>query len=117
MGPALPPAGQAMQVFADPAVRTQVRQWHLDEVPFLDMIDRLGLSAQFVGPLRDAIANLSAEEVGIIRKAFIGAIDRAGDSEGASFPVACMIRGVPGPVTVMVLDKGGEAWARVVPAK
>lgn len=113
MGPALPPAALAMQAFGDPSVRSQVRQWHQDEVPFLDMVDRLGLGAQFVGPLRDAIANLTPDEVSIIRKAFLAAIDRAGDSDGAPFPVACRITATPGPVTVSALDKNGEPWAEV----
>jgi hypothetical protein len=104
-----------MQVFADPAVRSQVRQWHLDNVAFLDMVDRLGLSAVFVGALRDATANLKPDEVATIRKAFLAAIDAAGDTEGACYPVACGIGDrVTGPITVTELDKGGVPWAKVV---
>jgi hypothetical protein len=116
MGPLLTPSASAQQLLSDPTVRAQVLQMHQQNVPFLDMADQLGIGGLFVGPLRDAIAGLTNDEVALIRKAFVDAIGRAGTTDGSCFPVACTLESVTGPVVVTELDKGGETWARVVAA-
>ncbi|HEY5014067.1 MAG TPA: hypothetical protein VIK61_15390 [Acidimicrobiia bacterium] len=117
MGPMLTAVEQAQLKFSDPAIRAQVRAWHDEGVSFLDMVDRIGLSDLFTGPLRDAIAGLSPEEVATIRKAMIVAIDRAGKSADVVMPVNCQLDPAIGPVVVTPEDRGGEPWAKVTAAK
>lgn len=117
MGPALTAVKLAQLKFSDPAIRAQVRKWHEEGVSLLDMVDRIGLSGEFTGPLRDAIANLSPAEVATIRKAMIAAIDRGGESAEVAMPVNCTLDVVTGPVSVTSEDKGGEPWAKVTAAK
>jgi hypothetical protein len=113
MGPPVAAVQKAEQVFADPKVREQLLTWHAQQVPLLEMIDRLGF-ADLVDPaLRDAIEGLTPQEVAIIRAAVVAEIDRAGDSETATLPVDCGIAPVTGPVTVTAADIDGRAVARV----
>jgi hypothetical protein len=114
MGPSLVAVQHAGQVFADPAVRTQVRAWFEEGAPLLEMVDRLGIAEFFEPELRIAIAGLSPEEVGVIRNTVLAEIDRAGPSTGATLPVECEITRVTGPVTVSPAQSGGRQVARVV---
>jgi hypothetical protein len=116
MGPPLAAVHKAEEVFADPSVRELLLTWHAQQVPLLDMIDRLGF-ADLVDPaLRDAIAGLSPQEVAIIRAAVVAEIDRAGDSPSATLPVDCGIANITGAVTVTAADVDGRTVARVLPA-
>ena len=117
MGPMLTAVQQAQLKFSDPAIRAQVRAWHDEGVSLLDMVDRIGLSDEFAGTLREAIAGLSADEVATIRKAMVAAIDRGGKSSDVPMPVACTLDVVPGKVLVSSEDRLGEPWAKVTAAK
>jgi hypothetical protein len=117
MGPALTAVQQAQLKFSDPAVRVQIRGWHEAGMSLLDMVDRIGLSGEFTGPLREAIAGLGADEVAIIRKAMIAEIDRAGASEVAPMPVDCTLDRVSGPVAVTAAEVDGRPFAKVTNGK
>lgn len=114
MGPSIVAVQQAGRVFADPAVRTQVRAWFDEGTPLLEMVDRLGIADPFDPELRSAISGLSPEEVKVIRDAVVAEIDRAGASTDASLPVECEITRVTGPVSVSAAQSGGRQVARVV---
>lgn len=116
MGPSLVAVQRAAQVFADPAVREQVKAWFAEDTPLLEMVDRLGISDDFDADLRSAISGLSAYEVSVIREVFIAEIDRAGTSTSASLPVECEITQVVGPVSVSAVQSGPRLVARVVDA-
>ncbi len=111
MAPPLGGVAAATARFQDPAVRAQVRGWHVEGVSLLDMVDRLEL--EFETTTRDAIAALTADEVQVIRDAFLAEIDRAGDSDTASLPVDCAIATLTGPVAVSRLERDGTLFARV----
>ena len=113
MGPPVAAVQKAEQLFADPKVREQLLTWHAQQLPLLDMIDRLGFTDLVDPALRDAIAGLSPEEVAIIRAAVVAEIDRSGDADGATLPVDCGIASVSGPVTVTAADIDGRKVARV----
>jgi hypothetical protein len=117
MGPMLTAVQQAQLKFSDPAIRAQVLTWHAEGVSLLDMVDRIGLSDEFAGPLREAIAKLSPDEVATIRKAMVAAIDRGGKSTDVPMPVDCNLDVVTGPVVVTPADRGGQPWAKVTAAK
>jgi hypothetical protein len=114
VGPSIVAVQHAGQVFADPAVRTQVRAWFDEGTPLLEMVDRLGIAEFFDPDLRVAIAGLSPEEVKVIRDAVVAEIDRAGPSTAATLPVECEISRVTGPVSVSAAQSGGRQVARVV---
>jgi hypothetical protein len=114
VGPSIVAVQHAAQVFADPAVRTQVRTWFDEGTPLLEMVDRLGIADFFDPELRVAIAGLSPEAVTMIRDAFVAEIDRAGASTSATLPVECEITRVTGPVTVTPAQSGGRQVVRVV---
>jgi hypothetical protein len=42
MGPSIAAVQRAAELFADPQVRTRVLTWHEQDVPFLEMVERLG---------------------------------------------------------------------------
>jgi hypothetical protein len=115
MGPTLTTVEQAEAVFNDPAVRAQVRQWHLEQVPLLEMVDRLGFGHTVDADLRAAIEGLKPEEVAIIRTVMLEEIDRAGTATEAKLPVDCTITRVTGPVAVSAeAEPGGRQVAHVV---
>lgn len=114
MGPSIVAVQRAGQVFADPAVRTQVRQWFAEGTPLLEMVDRLGIADAFEPDLRAAIAGLSPAEVEVIRAAVLAEIERSGPSTEATLPVECAITHVTGPVEVSAAESGGRQVARVV---
>ena len=106
-----PAVGQADIQFADPAVRTRVRAWHEEGVSLLDMANRLGIV--FDDPLRDIVAGLTPDEVAVIRKAMIAAIDRGGQGTGVKMPVDCTLTSLPLDVVVSPAEIGGQPWIRV----
>ncbi|MGZ4804095.1 MAG: hypothetical protein ACXV9P_15935, partial [Acidimicrobiia bacterium] len=98
------------------AKRAEARQWHIDGVPFLEMLDRLGLSHTVTPELRAAIEGLTPDEVAIIRAVFLEEIDRAGTGS-ATMPVDCTLDQVPRSVTVTAeSDKSGRQVAKVTAA-
>jgi hypothetical protein len=115
MGPPVAAVQRAEQLFADPKVREQLLSWHAQQLPLLEMIDRLGFTDLVDPKLRDAIEGLTPAEVGIIRAAVLDEIDRAGDSDRATLPVDCGIPSVSGPVGVTAADIDGRKVARVTP--
>lgn len=117
MGPTLTTVEQAEAVFNDPAVREQVRQWHLEEVPLLEMVDRLGFGHTVDDQLRAAVDALLPEEVAIIRKVMLEEIERAGSASEAKLPVDCTITRVTGAVAVSAeAGPGGRQVAHVTDA-
>jgi hypothetical protein len=106
-----PAVGQADIQFADPAVRARVRAWHEEGVSLLDMGSRLGIV--FDDALRDIIAALTPDEVAVIRKAMIAAIDRGGQGADVKMPIDCTLTSLPHDVVVTPREVGGEQWIRV----
>jgi hypothetical protein len=100
VGPSIAAVQRAAELFAEPNVRTQLREWHLQDMPLMEMVDRLGFAALFDDSLRAAVAGLTKGEVQVIRDAFLAEIDAAGTATGSSMPVECSIAGVVGPVKV-----------------
>lgn len=116
MGPSIAAVQRAAQLFSDPSVRAQLLAWHAQDVPLLEMVDRLGFADLFDPELRAAVAGLKPDEVAILRAAFVAEINRAGDSEDATMPVECGIADVTGPVAVTSAEVGGRSVARVEPS-
>jgi hypothetical protein len=117
LGPSLTGVDRAAALFQDPDVRAQAKAWHLEEMPLMEMVDRLGLSALFAPELRAAVAGLSPEEVTIIRQAFIATIDAAGQATEVEIPVDCDIKTLVGAVDVTAGEDKGRPIAVVKPAK
>jgi hypothetical protein len=117
MGPPLVGVARATELFDDPEVRAQVRAWHLEEMPLLEMVDRLDMSGLFDPELRAAIAGLGPDDVKVIRQAFMAAIDEAGKATTVKYPVDCSIDVITGPVSVSAGDRDGQTVVVVTPAK
>jgi hypothetical protein len=117
MGPPLVGVARATELFDDPEVRAQVRAWHLEEMPLLEMVDRLDMSGLFDPDLRAAIAGLSPEDVKVVRQAFLAAIDAAGKSTTVKYPVDCSIDVISGPVSVSAGERDGQSVVVVSPTK
>jgi hypothetical protein len=116
VGPSLSAVQQAADLFADPAVRTQLRQWHLEGMPLMEMVDRLGFTDLFDDTLRAAVVNLSPDEVAIIREAYLAEIDRLADAPQATMPIACEIAEVsPSVIVTREVDTTGRNVARIHP--
>jgi hypothetical protein len=74
-----------------PEIRAQVVQMHADGMSLVEMTDALGLGdALDQDGLRDVVAQLTPEEVELVRNAFVAEATRAGDG-GANFPVDCVL--------------------------
>ena len=106
-----PTIGQAETEFSDPAIRARVLTMHEEGMPFLAMAGELGIV--FDGALRDAIAGLTTDEVAIIRKAMVAAINR----DDAQMPIDCEIGKLTSKIVVTAEDIGGEPWAKVTQAQ
>jgi hypothetical protein len=118
VGPSLSAVQQATELFADPAVRTQLQQWHLEGMPLMEMVDRLGFADLFDDALRAAVAGLRPDEIAIIRDVFLAEIDRVGDAPDAIMPIRCDISAVDSPVVVTAAtDNRGRSVARIDPAQ
>jgi hypothetical protein len=113
VGPPLAGVQRAAEVFADPDVRAQLRTWHLEQMPLLEMADRLGVADLFEPELRATVAGLSAAEVEIVRQVFLAEIDAAGTATDVAFPVECDASVVAGPVTVRASERDGRPVALV----
>jgi hypothetical protein len=116
MGPGLTAVERATQAFADPANRTQVREWHEQGVSFMDMVERLGIAPFFDDELRKAINGLKPNEIAVIREAMVAEIDRVGAKGTPEYPIDCTIGVVRGPVDVTPIRIDGRPVARVTPA-
>jgi hypothetical protein len=106
-----PAITEATTQFTDPAIRARVLKMHGQEMPFLAMAAELGIV--FDGALRDAIARLTADEVAIIRKAMVAAINR----DDPRMPVDCEIVELPAKIAVAAVDIDGVPWAQVTAGK
>lgn len=105
---------EAAQVqFADPGLRAELLEWHAQGVPLLEMADRLGIVLD--PAIRAAVDGLTPDEVGTIRAAFVGEIERTG-AGAAEWPVECNIVPVIGPVVVTAVEVQGRPIAKVDPA-
>jgi len=114
VGPSIAAVQRASQLFAQPNIRTQLREWHVQQMPLMEMVDRLGLSDLFDDALRAAVTGLKPDEVQVIRDAFLAEIDSAGSATDSSMPVECSLASVVGPVTVTAAtDPAGRPVARV----
>jgi hypothetical protein len=113
MGPGLSAVQRATELFSDPAVRAQVRAWHTENVPLIDMVDRLGFTDLVDNALRAAITGLSPAEVSSVRTAFLAEIERAAQSRQIIMPVECALTEVTGPVTVTPAEVDGRPIVRV----
>ena len=116
MGPSIAAVQRAADLFADPQVRARVLAWHAQDVPLLEMVERLGFLNLMEPVLREAIEGLTTDEVAIIRSAFVAEIERAGDDPTATMPVRCGIIAVTGPVDVSSEQIEGREVAHVVDA-
>jgi hypothetical protein len=116
MGPPIAAVQRAAELFADPKVRALVLGWHEQDVPLLDMVERLGFLNLMEPTMREAIEGLSPDEVAIVRSAFVAEIERAGEAPTATMPVKCGILAVTGPVDVSSEQVDGREVARVVEA-
>jgi hypothetical protein len=118
VGPSLTAVQQAADAFADPAVRAQLRQWHVEEMPLMEMVDRLGFADLFDDALRAAVVGLRPDEVAIIRRSFLAEIERVGDVPDATMPIACDIAVVDTPIVVTeARDNEGRQIARINAAR
>ena len=114
MGPSLVAVQRAGELFGDPNVRAQLREWHVEEMPLMEMVDRLGFADLFDESLRAAVAGLTPVEVQVIRDVFLAEIDSAWASTDSSLPVDCSMTSVVGPVSVtLASDTKGRPVARV----
>lgn len=117
MGPSLSAVQHATELFADPAVRAQLRQWHREQMPLMEMVDRLGFTDLFDDKLRTVVVNLAPHEVAIIRDVMLAEIDNAAASTKSVMPIACDIVDVPSSVVVTSeQNAAGRPVARVRPA-
>jgi hypothetical protein len=97
---------EAARVWSDPASRAQIVQMHADGRSLIEMTDALGLGAALdADGLRQVVADLTPDEVQLVRDAFVAEARRT-PGPGASFPVDCTLgdfgRGVrlePGATT------------------
>jgi hypothetical protein len=114
MGPSLVAVQRAGELFADPNVRAQLREWHHQDMPLMEMVDRLGIADLFDESLRAAVAGLTPVEVQVIRDVVLAEIDSAGASTESSLPVDCSLTSVVGPVSVtLASDTKGRPIAHV----
>ena len=113
MGPTLTAVEHAARLFEDPDVRTKVRVWLDEGLPFLEMIERLGFSHLVDDQLRFAIEALSPDEVAIISAAYIDEIERVGNAAKATPPVNCTLTALDGPVRVRAEVLDGRRVVRV----
>ena len=114
MGPSIAAVQSAAELFSDPQVRARVLAWHEQDVPLLEMVERLGFLDLMEPVLRRAIEDLKPDEVAIIRSAFVAEIERAGEAPTATMPVRCGIIAVTGPVDVTSEQIDGREVAHVV---
>ena len=112
MGPSIVAVQRAADLFSDPKVRARVLAWHEQDVPLLEMVERLGFLNLMEPVLRDAIERLTPEEVAIIRSVFVAEIERAGEATDVTMPVRCGIIAVTGSVDVSSDGRGPGSRGR-----
>ncbi len=111
-GMALPQA--AARLWGDPASRQQILDMHARGDSLIDMVDALGLTpALEADGLRDVLANLTDDEVTLIRDAFVAEAQVVGDRPGASFPIDCRVGTIGSRVRVIAAPVSPEATAPV----
>jgi len=89
---------------------------HANQVPLLEMIDRLGLTPDMSGAVRAIVGALGPDEVAKIRAATLEMLDRAENA----MPVDCNLTwdqiNSGEAVKVAVVDESGTQTIRVRPA-
>lgn len=104
----------AARAWSDPTVRQRIVDMHDRGDSLLAMVAALGLDdALDHDGLRDVIANLSDEEVTVIRDAFRAEAQEVGDASGASFPIDCRVDDTAAGVRVIAAPAGRDATAPV----
>jgi hypothetical protein len=106
---------EAARAWGDPTRREQIVQMHAEGRSLVEMTEALGLGdALDADGLRDVVASLSADEVRLIRDAFVAEADRVGTAAGANFPVECALDDVTTGVRVVAAPTTTGAVAPVV---
>ena len=108
-------AQEAARVWGNPQTRAQIVQMHAEGRSLVEMTDALGLGGALdADGLRDVVAGLSAEEVQLVRDAFVAEADRVGPAPGANFPVDCTLDDVRAGVRLESGTTSPDATAPVV---
>lgn len=104
----------AARTWSDPAVRQRIVDMHDRGDSLLDMVAALGLDDALDGDgLRDVVANLTDDEVKVIRDAIRAEAQQVGDSAGASFPIDCRVDDTSAGVRVSAAPAGRDATTPV----
>jgi hypothetical protein len=105
---------EASRLWGNALTRAKIVDMHAKNVPLLDMIDELGLTAALEADgLRAVLDNLNAGEIQAIRDAFVAEAKLAGDHSGANFPVDCKTN-VPGDKVHVTTIPGHDSVGPVV---
>ena len=92
MGASLQLPQEAARLWGNPETRQRIIEMHARGDSLLKMVDELGLTpALEADGLRPVLESLSAEEVKIIRDAFVAEAAHIGANAGANFPVDCRV--------------------------
>ena len=76
----------------DPTTRQRIIEMHEAGTSLLDMVSELGLTRALDNDgLRSVLESLTAEEVEVIRDAFVAEAREVGDRAGANFPIDCRV--------------------------
>lgn len=106
---------EAARIWGDPQVRAQIVQMHAEGRSLVEMTDAVGLGAILdADGLRDVVAGLTAQEVQLVRDAFVAEATRVGTAPGANFPVDCTLEDVRGGVRLESGATSPNATAPVV---
>ena len=105
---------EAARLWGDPEMRKRIIDMHARGDSLLKMVDELGLTGALeTDGLRGVIENLTADEVKVIRDAFVAEANAIGDRAGASFPVDCRVDAGVRAVRVTVAPPSRDATAPV----
>ena len=107
---------QAARLWADPTSRARIVAMHAKGASLLSMVSALGLDSVLDSDgLRDVVANLTPDEVSVIRDAFVTEAQSA-PSDGAHFPVDCRVDNASDGVVVSAIAGAAGPIARISPA-
>ncbi len=106
---------EAARLWGDPETRQRIIEMHARGDSLLKMVDELGLTpALEADGLRPVLENLSAEEVKIIRDAFVAEATQIGTKAGANFPVDCRVDNPGAGVRITEAPSSRGATAPIV---
>ena len=92
MGASMQLPQEAARLWGDPETRQRIIEMHARGDSLLKMVDELGLTAALdADGLRPVLERLTAEEVQIVRDAFVAEATHIGTGAGANFPVDCRV--------------------------